>query len=103
MDDPRPHPSPSRNHRRLGLAVAVFYVLLFVALVWPVYPRFATIEPRVLAMPFSLVYVVVGLLLSFLALFAFYVWERRRESADGADAGRGGAAGAGEAGDGGGA
>ena len=103
MDDPRPHPSPSQNHRRLALAVAVFYVLLFVALVWPVYPRFATIEPRVLTMPFSLFYVVIGLLLSFLTLFAFYVWERRRESADGSAAGRSGPNGPGEAGDGGGA
>ena len=78
MDDPRSRPAPSRNHRRAGLAVAIFYVLLFAALVWPVYPRFATIEPRVLSMPFSLVYVVICLLLSFSVLFGFYLWERRR-------------------------
>ena len=59
--------------------VAWFYVALFVALMWPVYPRFATIEPRVLEMPFSLFYVVVALLLSFFVLFGYYLWERRVE------------------------
>ena len=76
MDDPRRGIPAARS--RIGTAVAVFYVLLFAALVWPVYPRFATIEPRVLAMPFSLFYVVVCLLLSFSVLFLYYLWERRR-------------------------
>ncbi|WP_420637372.1 hypothetical protein [Candidatus Palauibacter sp.] len=82
MDDPQPRRASPQDHRRVGLAVAGFYVLLFVALVWPVYPFFATIEPRVLAMPFSLFYVVVCLLLSFFALFAFYLWERKRDAAE---------------------
>ncbi|WP_420438046.1 hypothetical protein [Candidatus Palauibacter sp.] len=81
MDDPRRAKTPDR--KPVAVAVAVFYVLLFLALVWPVYPWFATIEPRVLAMPFSLFYVVVCLLLSFFALFAYYVWERKRETAGG--------------------
>ncbi len=81
MDEPRRATPPRRNP--VAIAVAVFYVLLFAALVWPIYPRFATIEPRVLAMPFSLFYVVVGLLFSFLALFGYYLWERKRETADG--------------------
>ena len=81
MDDPRRATPPDR--KPVAVAVAVFYVLLFAALVWPIYPWFATIEPRVLAMPFSLFYVVVCLLLSFFALFAYYVWERKRETAGG--------------------
>ena len=81
MDDPRGAKTPDR--KPVAVAVAVFYVLLFAALVWPIYPWFATIEPRVLAMPFSLFYVVVCLLLSFFALFAYYVWERKREAAAG--------------------
>lgn len=81
MDESR-RATPSDRHP-VAIAVAVFYVLLFAALVWPIYPQFATIEPRVLAMPFSLVYVVVGLLLSFSALFGYYLWERKRETADG--------------------
>ena len=80
MDDPPGDPRHAAPPRRspIGIAVAVFYMLLFVALVWPVYPFFATIEPRVLAMPFSLVYVVICLLLSFSVLFLYYLWERRR-------------------------
>lgn len=78
MDEPRRVTPPDRNP--VAIAVAVFYVLLFAALVWPVYPWFATIEPRVLAMPFSLFYVVVGLLFSFFVLFAYYRWERKRET-----------------------
>jgi hypothetical protein len=68
---------PARS-RSVVLGVIGFYVLLFVAVIWPVYPLFATIEPRVLGMPFSLTYVVVALLLSFFVLFGFYRWEERR-------------------------
>lgn len=87
MDDARLRRTPPNASRTVGIFVAFFYALLFLALVWPVYPIFATIEPRVLAMPFSLVYVVVCLLLSFFALFGFYLWERRREPAAGAGSG----------------
>ena len=81
MDEPRRATPPDRN--LVAVAVAAFYVLLFAALVWPIYPWFATIEPRVLAMPFSLFYVVVCLLLSFFVLFAYYLWERKRDIVDG--------------------
>ncbi len=56
----------------------MFYCLLFVALVWPVYPRAATIEPRILSMPHSLAYVVGALVLSFLVLAGLYLLESRR-------------------------
>lgn len=81
MDEPRRAAPSGRNP--VAVAIAAFYVLLFAALVWPIYPWFATIEPRVLAMPFSLFYVVVCLLLSFFVLFAYYLWERKRETVDG--------------------
>ncbi len=81
MDEPRRATPPGRN--LVAVAVAAFYVLLFAALVWPIYPWFATIEPRVLAMPFSLFYVVVCLLLSFFVLFGYYLWERKRETVNG--------------------
>ena len=57
------------------VAVAVFYILLFLAVIWPVYPAFATIEPRILGMPLSMAYVVAALLLSFSALLWLYLWE----------------------------
>ena len=65
----------NKARRRVYRAAALFYLALFAAVIWPVYPRFATIEPRVLEMPFSLAYVVGALLLSFLVLLGLYLWE----------------------------
>lgn len=96
MPDSSRTPRPARS-RSVVLGVIGFYVLLFVAVIWPIYPLFATIEPRVLGMPFSLTYVVVALLLSFFVLLGFYRWEEGRgvnEAPIGTDGG-GGAAGAG--------
>lgn len=64
--------------RRVYLAATVFFVAVFVALVWPVYPNFASVRPFVLGMPFSLVYVVSLLLAAFGALLGLYLWEDRR-------------------------
>lgn len=67
---------PSRGPgRRIYVAVVTFYVLLFFALIWPLYPRAATIEPRILSMPHSLAYVVGGLVLSFVVLLGLYLKE----------------------------
>jgi hypothetical protein len=70
--------------RRAYLAVVAFYCLLFAALVWPVYPLFATIEPRILAMPHSMAYVVGALLLSYMVLGGLY-WLERDNPDDTAD------------------
>jgi TRAP-type C4-dicarboxylate transport system permease small subunit len=67
-----------RGARRVYRAATLFYLLLFVALLWPVYPRFSGIEPRVLGLPFSMVYVIGGVLLSFAVLWALFTWENRR-------------------------
>lgn len=66
-----------RGAKRVYLAVTAFFVLVFVGLIWPVYPAFATIRPRVLGMPFSLVYVIIVLLAAFAVLLGLYVWEDR--------------------------
>ena len=76
-----------RGARRVYRVVTLFYLLLFLALIWPVYPRFAGIAPRVLGLPFSLAYVVGGVLLSFVVLWALFTWENRRAaSPDSAEA-----------------
>ncbi len=67
-----------RGDRRVYRVVTLFYVALFLALLWPVYPRFAGIEPRVLGLPFSMAYVIGGVLLSFAVLLTLFTWERRR-------------------------
>lgn len=66
---------PRAAGRAPFVAVALFYFVLFAAVIWPVYPAFATIEPRVLGIPFGMAYVVAALVLSFLALLGFYLWE----------------------------
>jgi len=66
-------PTPRRSP--VYAAVILFYLVLFGAVMWPVYPRFSSIAPRVLGMPFSLVYVVGVLLLSFSGLLGLYLWE----------------------------
>jgi len=76
-----------RGARRVYRAVTLFYVLLFLALLWPVYPLFAGIEPRIFGLPFSLVYVIGGVLLSFVVLWTLFMWENRRAvSPDSAEA-----------------
>lgn len=81
----RPRIFPSRLSRSEGLVyrgATLFFLALFAALVWPVYPLFAGIRPRVLGVPLSLAYVVGLLLLGFAVLLALFVWEGRRRGPD---------------------
>ena len=73
---------PNRRSAWPLRATALFYILLFVALIWPVYPNFAKIEPRIIGLPFSLFYVVAGLLMSFVVLGAYYWRERHARPED---------------------
>lgn len=76
---PRIFPSHLSGVERLVYrAVTLFFVALFAALLWPVYPLFAGIRPLVLGVPLSLAYVVGLLLLGFVVLLALFVWEGRR-------------------------
>jgi len=81
MAPPDPPRTPPRD-RIVYRAFAAFYALLFAAMIWPIYPRFATIEPRIVQIPHSLAYVVLGLVLSFVALLGLYLWERSSERHD---------------------
>lgn len=78
---PRIFPSHlSPRERVVYRAATLFFVVLFFALIWPVYPRFAGIRPLILGVPLSLAYVVGLLLASFFGLLALFVWEGRRPS-----------------------
>ena len=72
----------SARERRIYGALTLFFVLVFLALTWPVYALFSGIRPLVLGMPFSLFYVVVVLVVSFLVLLGLYLWEDRRGHLD---------------------
>lgn len=77
------------EERRVYGTIVLFFLLVLAALVWPIYPLFAGVRPLVLGMPFSLYYVVVLLVGSFLVLLLLFLWEeghlggRRRESGPG--------------------
>lgn len=61
--------------RRAQVAITVFFIVVFLALMWPVYPLFSRIHPWVLGLPFSLAYLLVILVLTFAVLLFFYLWE----------------------------
>ena len=64
--------------RRVYLAATAFFAATFVALVWPVYPLFAGIRPRILGLPLSLAWVTGWVVAGFLVLAAVHLWEGRR-------------------------
>jgi len=65
---------------RLHKAAALYFVLAFLALVWPVYPFFSAATPLVLGVPLSLAWVIGVLLVSFLVLLGLYLYDERRGS-----------------------
>jgi hypothetical protein len=76
---PRIFPSHlSPRERVVYRGVTLFFGVLFVALIWPVYALFAGIRPMILGVPLSQAYVVGLLLLSFSVLLALFLWEDRR-------------------------
>ena len=66
------------RQRRVYLGATAVLVVVFLALIWPVYPLFAGIRPFVLGVPLSLAWVVAWLLVSFVTLLCVFVWEGRR-------------------------
>lgn len=82
-DTPRFFPSDlSARERRIYGLLTLFFVLMLLALTWPVYTLFSGIRPLVLGMPLSLFYIVVVLVVSFLVLLGLYLWEDRRGRLD---------------------
>ena len=54
----------------------LYFVLATVALIWPVYPWLGNrIEPRVLGLPFSLVWVLAIITSNFCVLVVLYRWR----------------------------
>ena len=59
--------------------LALLFVIIFLALIWPVYPLASRIEPFVFGLPFSLFYVLSLVLLSFALLWLYDHYLNRRE------------------------
>lgn len=69
-------------HRRRRRLFLVFYLLAGSAVLWPVYPWFASAEPRILGLPLAFAWVVGALLAIFAALLWLYLGEDDPRSAE---------------------
>ena len=63
--------------RRLYRSLLLFYMLLTLALIWPVATLFSRVQPIVLGMPFSLFSIAALIVTSFSVLLALFIWEGR--------------------------
>ncbi len=83
-DDP-PHGLVFRSHdtsrHRRGVVVVV--LVATIALIWPVYPQFSSVEPYVLGLPLSLAWVVGWLVIVFIAVALLYRREEQDPDAEG--------------------
>lgn len=62
--------------------VIFYFIVVFAGMMWPIYPYFSRIRPMVLNIPFSLFYLVILIVASFLVLLALYIWEHREDGTD---------------------
>jgi hypothetical protein len=56
---------------------ALFFLIAFAALMWPIYPIFSHARPLILGMPAALFYVAAWLVASFLVLLTLFLLEER--------------------------
>ena len=66
--------------RRIYRAVLAFFVVIFLAMIWPVVTYFSRAEPLILGLPFFLFYLTLLLAGSFFVLLALFLWEDRTDS-----------------------
>ena len=66
--------------RRFYRAVLAFFVLVFLAMIFPLVTVFSRVHPMILGLPFFLFYLTVLLLGSFLVLLLLFRWEERTGS-----------------------
>lgn len=64
-------------------AAAAWFLGVFVAMCWPVYPLFSRVRPMLLGVPLSLFYLATLLVLSFGVAVGLFLWELRRGALDG--------------------
>lgn len=65
------------RHRRVYQAVLGYFLVVFLAMIWPVVTIFSHARPLILGLPFFLFYLAVLLLASFLVLLVLFQWEGR--------------------------
>jgi hypothetical protein len=60
--------------------VIVYFIIVFAAMMWPIHSLFSRIHPIFLGIPFSLMYLVILIFLSFFVLLGLYLWDKSHES-----------------------
>ncbi len=75
----------SAPQRRVYAAATIYFVVVFAAMMWPIYPWFARARPLLLGMPFGLFYLAALVVVSFGVALALFVWELRSGVIAGAD------------------
>ncbi len=71
-----------RAERRVYGGVSLYFLVVFTAMLWPIYPLFSRARPLIAGLPPSLFYLAVLLLASFAVLLGLYRWESRRGRLD---------------------
>lgn len=72
----------SPRRRRIYRFLVGYFVVIFLGMIWPVYPLFDSIRPFVLGVPFALFYLVILLSATFAALLTVYLWESKNDEMD---------------------
>ena len=67
----------SPGQRRVYGSLVAYFLVVFAAMLWPIYPWFSAARPLIAGLPLSLFYLTALLLLSFGVLLALYAWEAR--------------------------
>jgi len=67
------------KRRKRALVLVGFLVVFQLCLIWPIYPIFGNAEPFIFGFPLSFAWVILILVLSFLALLLFFKSETKEE------------------------
>ena len=72
----------ARGARRVYGVVLIYFCVVLVAMLWPIYPLFSGARPLIAGLPLSLFYLTVLLIVSFAVLVSLYLWESRHGRLD---------------------
>lgn len=65
--------------RKSRLMIFIFSILAFLSIMWPGYAHFADYEPFILGIPLSFAWIILWVILSFVAMMSMYILDNRDE------------------------
>jgi len=66
------------NKRKVYIGFTVFFLLCFMAMIFPIFSIANRVEPILFGMPFGMFWLVLVTILQFCGLLALYIWEYRK-------------------------